>query len=469
MKQLYNDQLNIQKLKTQKMKMILKKGLLGCAILLSVASQSLFAQYAPDEPMKLEDCLNFALKNNPGLQKARMDEMAGEYQIKEIKASGLPQVSATGQFTDNFALPSQILPGDFFGQPGQSIAVKFGTRFNSTGTLQVNQLLYNKSFFTGLKAAQSSRELYKLATFQNKEELIYNISQLYLQLQITHRQKDILDANLERINQLLDITKVQFEEGLVKKIDVDQLSVNRTNLLTEKQNVDLNYDQQLNLLKFYIGMDMNQDLQIAEYVEEDQQYQLSTQLQLSENTTLMLLQKQQELNLLDMENIKAGYYPSLSAFARYGYQSQTDKLFSSEETVNGFWTGAWGLTLSVPIFDGFQKKNQVQQSLIRQDQLRMDIRQATMAARMDFINANDKVQLNQALIRQQNANMELAEELYSVTLLSYQEGVAPLTELLNAETSLKEAQTQYLTALLQLHLAELDHLKATGRLTTLIQ
>ncbi len=451
------------------MKMILHKGLLGCLILLSVASQTLFAQYAPEEPMKLEDCLSFALKNNPGLQKARMDELAGEYQIKEVKASGLPQVSASGQFTDNFALPSQILPGDFFGQPGQSIAVKFGTRFNSSGTLQVNQLLYNKSFFTGLKAAGASRELYKLATFQTKEELLYNVSQLYLQLQITHRQKDILDANLARINQLLDITRVQYEEGLVKKIDVDQLIVNRTNLLTEKQNVDLNYDQQLNLLKFYIGMDMNKDLQIAEYVEEDQQYQLSTQLQLSENTNLMLLQKQQELNLLEQENIKAGYYPSLSAFAQYGYQSQTDKLFSNEETVNGFWTGAWGLTLSVPIFDGFQKKNQVQQSLIRQDQLRLDIRQATMAAKMDFINANDKVQLNQALIRQQNANMELAEELYSVTLLSYQEGVAPLTELLNAETSLKEAQTQYLTALLQLHLAELDHLKATGRLTTLIQ
>ncbi len=451
------------------MKMIFRKGLIGSFVLLSLLTNTIYAQYAPEEPMRLEDCLDFALKNNPGLQQARMDELAGEYQIKEVKASGLPQISATGQFTDNFALPSQILPGDFFGQPGENIAVTFGTRYNSSGTIELTQMLYNKSFFTGLRAAKTSRELYQLATFKNKEDLIYNVSQLYLQLQITNRQKDILNANLERINQLLEITEIQYEEGIVKKIDVDQLKVNRTNLLTEKQNAELNYDQQLNLLKFYIGMDMNKDLQVAEFVEEGQQYELSTQLQLSENTDLRLLEKQRELSLLEQENIKAGYYPSLTAFARYGYQSQTDKLFSSQESANGFWNGSWGVTLAVPIFDGFQKKNQVQQNLIRQDQLRLDVRQATMAAQMNFINANDKVNLNQALIRQQNANMELAEELYGVTLLSYQEGVAPLTELLNAETSLKEAQTQYLTALLQLHLAELDHLKASGKLSTLIQ
>ncbi|GJM35053.1 MAG: transporter [Saprospiraceae bacterium] len=429
-----------------------------------------YAQYALDEPMTLEGCVNYALQNNPNLQAVKMDELAGEYQIKEIKASGLPQISANGQFVDNFALPSQILPGDFFGQPGESIAVKFGTRYNMTGTVEANQLLFNKSFFTGLKAAKVSQELYQMNTFKNKEDLIYNIAQIYLQLQITDRQKDILTANLERIDQLLEITQVQFEEGIVKKIDVDQLRVNRTNLLTEKQNAELGYSQQLNLLKFYMGMDIRKDLQVAEFVEENQQYPLSDQLVLAENTNLRLLEKQQALTMLELENIRAGYYPSLSAFARYGYQSQTDKLLSSKNGEgSGFWTGSWGLTLQVPIFDGFQKKNQVQQNIIRQDQLRLDIKQATLSSQMEFVNASDEVQLNKALITQQKANMELAEELYGVSSLSYQEGVAPLTELLNAETSLKEAQTQYLTALLQLHLAELDHLKTSGQLAMLIK
>jgi len=449
-------------------------------ILIGLLALQLRAQYntpsqlkatGDDEPMTLLECVTRAVEKNPSLQSARMEEQANEYQIKEIKAQGLPQVSASGRYTFNYALPEQLLPGEVFGQPGTTVPVKFGVANNITGGVELQQLLFSKSYFTGLKAAEASQSMVRLQTFKTTEDLVYSVAQTYLQLQISQRQREILNANLDRINQLIDMAKIQFEEGLIKKVDVDQLLVNRTNLRMERQNLEIGITQQLNLLKFYMGMNPDEEVLIAEDVQEGNLFEFSEELILAQNTNLQLLDKQLQLSELEIENIEAGYYPNLAAFAQYGWQGQTDKLFSSENQydINGTTTGALGLSLNIPIFDGFRKRNQLQQARISQDQLLLNRMYTTNSIRMEFANANENLRQNKTLLDTQKENMQLAEELFEVAQLSYQEGVAPLTELLNAETSLKEAQTQYLTALLQLNLAEIDYMKSSGQMAKFIQ
>lgn len=423
----------------------------------------------PEGPMSLEACIRFALRYNPNVRRARLDEVSNRYQVKEVLADGLPQVNGSAGFRDNFSLPQQILPGEFLGRPGEQVPVTFGVRYNFSTGVEVSQLLFNKSFFTGLKAARSSQELFQLQTVRTKEDLTYNVAQVYLQLQITERQLEILEANLERVTRLLDITRVQLEEGVVKKVDVDQLRVNQTNIKTEIQNTRIALDQQLKLLKFYMGVGVGAEVQVENALEQEPEFALAARLNLNNNTQLQILDKQLELNQLDLENIRAGYYPKVSAFANYGYTGQTDVFTLGGEEYTSFTNGVWGINVDIPIFDGFRKSNRVQQNLVRQEQVRLDYQRAALRARMEFDNANEQLRQNRALIEQQEANMNLAEELYNITKLSYQEGVAPLTELLNAENSLKEAQTQYLTALLQKKLAELDHLRASGRLTQIVE
>ena len=218
-----------------------------------------------------------------------------------------------------------------------------------------------------------------------------------------------------------------------------------------------------------MGMPVQEELKIAELLESNPSPQLANGLQLEYNTTLRLLHKQQELTGLELQSVRDGYFPTLSAFASYNWQGQSSQLFSKDNAINTFSTGMWGLSLNVPIFDGFQKRNKIQQIHVQQQQLGLNFRQASNLTQMEFHNATEQLRQSQTLISQQEENMKLAEELYGITALSYQEGVAPLTELLNAETSLKEAQTQYLTATLQKKLAELDHLKTSGELARLIE
>ncbi|MCB0570237.1 MAG: TolC family protein [Phaeodactylibacter sp.] len=435
----------------------------------SASSQSAVNGQLAFQAMTFEDCIQYAMQNNPNLQQVKLDEVAGEYQVKEVRASGLPQASLSGRYTDNFALPTQLLPGEIIGQPGTTVPVQFGVRHGLYAGLEVNQLLFSKSYFTGLKAAEAARGLYQANTLMAKENLVYNIAQLYLQLQITDKQKEILNANLGRVVQLIGITEAQLQEGLIKKVDVDQLRVNRTNLETEIQSLDINYGQQLSLLKYYMGMPMDTPMQIVGLEEAELEYPLSQGLNLQYNTTLRQLQKQEELTGLELQSVKDGYFPVLSAFASYNWQGQSDKLFSKENKMNTFGSGMWGLSLSIPVFDGFQKKFKAQQIEVSQRQLALQSRQVANQTQMEFHNATEQLRQSRSLISQQEKNMQLAEELYSITKLSYQEGVAPLTELLNAETSLKEAQTQYLTATLQQKLAELGHLKTSGELARLIE
>ncbi|NJN77079.1 MAG: TolC family protein [Saprospiraceae bacterium] len=340
-----------------------------------------------------------------------------------------------------------------------------------TGKVEVQQVIYSKALKTGIKAASASRDLLQLQTFQTTEELVYTIAQSYLQINLTEKQAGILEANLTRITKLMDIAQIQFEEGLAKKVDISQLKVNKTNLETELQNLKIGLNQQKNYLKFLMGLTPDKVLNIEPLNLEESSYPLTTNLILEENTTLQLLNKQVELTQFEEENIMAGYYPTVAAFGNFGWQGQTDKLFSSDDAYNvqGSTTGVLGLSLNVPIFDGFQKKNQLEQLKVRQSQYQLDKSYLKNSIALEFANANETLTQNKIVLQTQDLNMKLAEELYDVAKLSYQEGIAPLTELLNAETSLKEAQTQYITALLNLKLAELDHLKSSGQLAKLIK
>ena len=167
------------------------------------SGQALQAQQIPgnDKVLTFQESIQYALEQSEEIKKARYDEEIGEQQIKEVKGSGLPQLSATGSFDYYPSLPTQIFPGVLVGQEGD-IPVQFGKDFNVSGGIQLTQLLFNKSFFVGLEAAKSTQDLYRLRTEMAEEEVIYNVSASYLQILQTQEQFETIEANLDRLEQL---------------------------------------------------------------------------------------------------------------------------------------------------------------------------------------------------------------------------------------------------------------------------
>src|SRR5690606_37712183 len=127
-----------------------------------------------------------------------------------------------------------VLPGELTGEPGKTTLVEAGTTWNASASAELNQQLFNQSVFTGLKAAKSGEEYYALQTQQTKENVIYDVANLYYQLLVKKERMHVLDTNIIKLTQLVSTTHSQFENGLAKKIDLDRIKVNLVNYQTQK-------------------------------------------------------------------------------------------------------------------------------------------------------------------------------------------------------------------------------------------
>ena len=138
------------------------------------------------------------------------------------------------------------------------------------------------------------------------------------------------------------------------------------------------------------------------------------------------------------------------------------------DVYQGQWSGTWGLSLSVPIFDGFQRRNRLKQRELATKQLILDKETLQYNIEREFGDAREQLLLSSTQIESQKSNMDLAQENYDGIKTSYNEGVANLTELLDSEFALRQAQSNYLNALLQARVAEVSLLKSSGQLSQLI-
>lgn len=440
--------------------------LLFCVVLLMI-SWTGSAQESP-KPMSLAACTEFAVQNSPQVQISLLEIQKNQEKIKEVLSSGLPQVNLNGNYTYNVKLPTQLIPGEFFGAPGELVQVQFGTNMSTVFSGEVNQLLFNKTFFLGLDASRKLAKLSDLQAQKTKEDIAYDIAQLYYQIQVTDKQSQIFQANLDQVQKLLNLTQKQFDNGFAKKIDVDQLRVNRINLQNQLKNLQLQVDQLKQTLKFLMAMPLDTPIALTDTIEESAYEIPDAQMftaDFSQKKDLAVLDAQADLNQLNEEQYKAGYWPTVNAFGNYNYQGQGNE-FSD---LQWFDFGAIGVNVNIPIFDGFRKKSQIQQARIDQAQLAETRRLTAQSLRLSYNQGLQQLQTNINNLQALDENRRVAEEVYRVSQNRFTEGIAPITEVLTAETSMREAQTNYLTTLLQVKLAEIDILNAKGTLFSTIK
>jgi len=426
---------------------------------------SLFSQEAP---LTLQQCIEYGLSHNPTIQKTSLEAEKNEFKRKETLSSYLPQVSGNVEVVNNLKLQTQILPGEFFGQPGTSIPVQFGTRYNATAALNATQTIFDQSQIYSMQITKQNTKVTELNTQKTKDQLVYDIATAYYSAQVTLTQKTLVEANLSKIDTLLKLTRIQFDNGFAKKLDVDRLLVNQTNLQTELATSEMNYQQQLMLLKYYMGMPLENPVTLPVITPENAAS--STSLVNSETMNMVdihLVQAQRELYGLNLKQIKAGYIPTLSANFRFAYQFQQNDFRVFSPDANWFPSSYVGLSLSIPIFDGLSKYSRSSQMKIQIKQSELDEQYLTENVKMMRANAKNKLNINLASLESQQRNIDLANEVYETTRAQYMGGIVSMTDLVNAENALKEAQTNFLSALVQVKLTELDLIKTTGNIQTL--
>jgi len=418
--------------------------------------------------LSLKEALQYGLENSATIKQAKYDQQKAKFKEGEVMSSGLPQITAEGQYQNFPNLPVQILPGELIGQPGSDVEVQFGTAYNANATIKATQIIYNQSFFTGLQAAKSSRELYRLLKVSSEEEVLYEVSTAFYTAIQLESQLAILDSNLRMLNQLEDLMKVQYENDLVKKTDFSRVKVNKANLNTQYQSLQAAYDQQKNYLKLLLGMPISHQISLKKPANLQDISLQSIQHEREEQIQMKILEKQKTLTQLKKKSFSAGYYPTLSLFGQQMWQGQRNEFNFFDNSQPWFQQTFWGVQLQIPIFDGLKKHRQIQQSKVELE--KMSLQQTHTERQLDMQFENARKQLTNSLksVKAQEENKELAKEVYEQTQSLYQEQVSSLTDLLDAEQAYRESQNNYYIELINFKIAELDLLKAQGKINTII-
>lgn len=413
-------------------------------------------------PLSLQQCIDYGVAHNATVVKADLETQKTEFMRDEVRAAYLPQVNGNVQLIDNLKLQTMLLPGEFVGQPGTKVPVQFGTLYNLTAGIDATQQIFNPGAIQAMKIANQTQTINSLNQQKTRQQLTYDIANAYYAAQITLTQRNLIEANLNKIDTLLQLTTVQFNNDFAKKVDVDRLQVNLTNLQTELANSKSNYEQQLMMLKFYMGMPLDETIAVPEISMNEKASTTLVNPENISNVDSQLLQAQQQLNELNIKQIRSGYLPTLSMTFHTAEQFQQNDLRIFGKDANWYPQTYLAFNLNVPIFDGLTKRSKVQQTQIQMKQLEADQQYLNSSIKMQVANSVNKLTVSLSSLETQKRNIELANEVYKTTQVQYQNDAISLSELVNAENELRVAQTNYLTALIQARMAELELIKATG-------
>lgn len=421
----------------------------------------------------LQQAIEYALKNSPNHQNTELDLKNSIYKRNEITGIGLPQISGSIDIKDYLDLPTSLLPGQFFGAPaGTYIPVKFGTKYNSTAGISASQLVFSSDYIIGLSAAKQYVNLSKININRSKTELAAQVSKAYYNVVINKERMGLLDANVVRLKKIFDDSKALNAQGFIEKIDVERLEVQYNNLLTEHDKVEKLISLAENFLKFQMGYKLSEAIVLTDSLTTtiSEEPTINTgKIDIGNRPDYQLLQSQIKLNDLDVKRLKWGYLPTIAAYGAYQYNAQRQEFNfldfdNADPSKKWFKIALIGATLNLNIFDGLQRHYKIQQAKITSLKTQNTLKTLEQAAELEATSASISYSNAYSTMLLQKKNRELANHVYEVAQKKYAQGIGSNIELLNAETSLKEAEINYYNAVYDMLVSKIDYQKATGTL-----
>lgn len=438
------------------------------SLLLLAASFTASAQSS----FTLQEAVDFALRNNVNAKNANIDEKIAQAKVREITTIGFPKVNASYGINNNYIIQKVIIPDGaaFGGPPGQPLALEFQPQYGGNAVLSVNQLLFDGSYIVGLQAARVYRELAAKSNDMTKVQVAENVKKAYYGVLVNQERMGLLDATLNRLDSTLREMKAMYAGGFIEKIDLDRLQVQRNNLATEKEKITRFQEITLSLLKFQMGYDMNQPIELRDQLRDvrfEENVLESSALNPLDRPEMKLLQTQKAATKLEIRNIRAGYLPSIGLQLQRGALAGANN-FDRVLDPNGSWFayGSIGLGVNWSLFDSFTKRYRVQQKQLELQKVENTIYDFGKAVNMQSNQAQLTLRSSYETMKNQEMTLQLSQEVLEVSRKKYAAGVGSNLEVINAESEYRQAQANYYNAVYDLLVAKVDLQKAKGQLLT---
>ena len=431
-----------------------------------------FGQTTTDTVVTLKQCIVFALRNQPAVRQSEIDEAINERDIRIGLSAWLPQLSSSDEYLRYFkGSPITSAPTSSSGSSSSNPSIDAGglstevNQFSSLG-LQASQVIYNNDVLLAAKTAKYSRLYYKENTVSSQINVVSDVSKAFFDVLLSTKQLDILNEDIVRLQRSLKDAYNRYQAGVVDKTDYKQATISLNNSIASRKQTQEDIKSKTAYLKQIMGLGAGTNLQLAydsSRFVSDAEIDTNQRLDYNNRIEYQQLQTTKTLDNINVRYYRWGFLPSVSAVGSY------DLLYLSNNFStlynNTFTTFYAGVTLSLPIFQGTKRLQNLSKAKLQVERADLDVTNSENTINTEYVEALGSYKSNYTNWVLLNQNVGLAKDVYKVVSLQYREGIKTYLDVIVAQSDLRTAELNYYNALFQLLSSKIDLEKALGILT----
>jgi len=412
-----------------------------------------------DSALTLRQCIDYALKHQPYINQALLNEAIVRTTNSINLATWFPQVNVQANLTHYNSRPTSYIVDS----AGNAHVQKNGVVNTFIPVLGVSQTIFNPALLYATHSAPLYNREAQQVTDSTKIGVVAGVSKTFYGLLLTLEQINVLREDTARLAKNVSDTYHQYVAGIVDETDYDEARISLNNSLFQLRQATENVNPQYAMLKQVMGYPPRGQFNVVYdtlQMMRDIPFDTTQQLEFGKRIEFRVLQTQKSLQLANINYYRNAWMPTLGAFFNYDYEFQSNSfsnLFSK-----AYPYSYMGLTLNLPVFTGFARTNNIKRSRLQADLL--DWSEVTLKSQIwtEYTTALANYKSNLYNFTISRENVALAIRAYDIVVLQYQQGVVPYLNVITAESNRITSEISYQNALFQVLASKIDLQKSMG-------
>jgi len=392
--------------------------------------------------LTVEEAKEYAVQHNKNVWNAGLSVSEAQKRTWEVISAGLPQVNASVDYTNMMGFSMSFA--------GFEIALPPTSNFQAT----VTQLLFSASYWVGIKMSKIGEEMTETTRLQAELDVRHQTQSAYYAVLVAQENREILEQNLKNLEAIAKTTEDLVRIGVAEQTDADQIKVQVLMMTNVIKSIERNTELAYNLLRFQLGVDGDTQIVLTQTLDDLMEVKntneiLTMDFDVYDNYTVRLLEGQIDLANKQVSLEKASMLPTVAAFYNYTYKIAKSTFDMSPNNVIG-------LQANIPIFASGQRHVKTQQARINLEkaQNNRDLITESLLLQEKQLRFN----LNSAIetLELQKEAIDVAQRVFESITRKYQHGTASSLEVTTANTSLLQAQGNYVNAMMDVFTAQTE-------------
>ncbi len=406
----------------------------------------------------LQQAIEHALEHNYSAINANRDIASAKQKKWETTASGLPQISGSASYLNNFDFTLQGISGNAFnpgGNPDAISLVAFGTKQSMNSGLTLSQLIFDGSYIVALQASKTYLKYFENAKQKTNTEIKELVINAYGNVLLAEESVAILEKNKATLSKTLGDTQETYKNGLIEEENVEQLQITLASINSNLSNTKRLQDVAMKMLKFTLGIDINDDLKLTDKLDTLSVSKLDLAFSQGEFVVTNNINYQMATNFTEQRSLelkleKSKALPSLGAAFNFGYNSFSNDFSFADRDQKWNKFSNLGVSLKVPIFSSFGRQAKTQQAKIALDQAKTQLTQTEQQLKLEYEKAKSEFDFSIEEYATSKSNLSLAERIERKQQIKFTEGLSSSFDFSEAQRQLYTTQQNYLQSMVNI-------------------